>query len=76
MKRAPRKPRKQVKRPPDPTPDLLRAHIHAAHLSISVYAREVVLRERRTVQRWLDGTHPIPKAVRIFLEAWQSEQET
>lgn len=58
-------------------PELLAAHIARSGLSITVYAREVVLRERRTVQRWLDGSHPIPIAVRSFLDAWRdSEQDS
>ena len=59
------------------SPELLAAHIAHSGLSITVYAREVVLRERRTVQRWLDGSHPIPIAVRAFLEAWHlSERDS
>ena len=56
-------------------PELLAQHIARSGLSITVYAREVVLRERRTVQRWLDGSHPIPIAVRAFLESWHQEQD-
>ena len=56
-------------------PELLAAHIAHSGLSITVYAREVVLRERRTVQRWLDGSHPIPIAVRSFLEGWRTDQQ-
>lgn len=57
------------------SPELLAAHIRSSGLSITVYAREVVLRERRTVQRWLDGSHPIPLAVRAFLDAWRESED-
>lgn len=45
----------------------LRAAIRRSGLSISAYARTVLVREVRTVQRWLAGDSPIPHAVLDFL---------
>lgn len=46
----------------------LRAAITASGLSVSVYARHVLIRDARTVRRWLAGDSPIPIAVHAFLE--------
>lgn len=49
--------------PADPEPvERLRAKIKASGLSQAAYARTVLLREPRTVARWLKGG-PIPKVV-------------
>lgn len=50
------------------TPALLRQAIAASGLSVSAYARQVMIRESRTVRRWLSGESPIPKAVAEWLE--------
>ena len=42
---------------------LLRAAIQRAGLSASEYARTVLVRDPRTVRRWLSGQSPIPQAV-------------
>jgi hypothetical protein len=43
--------------------DLLEAAIRARGLSARSFARVVLLRDERTVRRWLAGDSPIPKAV-------------
>lgn len=48
---------------------LLRSRIEASGLSIRRFAREVLLREPRTVQRWLAGDSPIPRMVLDWLES-------
>ena len=46
---------------------LLRSAIEASGLSARRYAVEVLLRDERTVRRWLDGSSPIPDPVMQFL---------
>ena len=46
---------------------LLRAAIKASGLSASAYARDVLVRDPRTVRRWLKGDSPIPQSVVDFL---------
>jgi len=46
----------------------LRAAIHASGLSITEYARGVLVREPRTVRRWLAGDRQIPRAVLDLIE--------
>jgi hypothetical protein len=41
----------------------LRKAIRASGLSRSAFARTVLVRDPRTLRRWLAGTNPIPKAV-------------
>ena len=48
-------------------PALLRAAIAASGLTTSGYARNVLIRDPRTVRRWLAGQAPIPQTVRAFL---------
>lgn len=48
-------------------PALLRAAIAASGLTTSGYARNVLIRDPRTVRRWLAGTSPIPAAVLAHL---------
>ena len=47
--------------------DLLRSRIEASGLSARRFALEVLLREDRTIRRWLDGKSPIPKVVLAWL---------
>lgn len=42
---------------------LLRAAIARSGLSATKYAELVLIREPRTIRRWLAGTSPIPHAV-------------
>jgi Arc/MetJ family transcription regulator len=43
--------------------DLLRAAIEASGLSARRFAVEVLIRDERTVRRWLAGDSPIPAVV-------------
>lgn len=45
------------------TRDQLRAAIAASGLSISEFARSVLVRDPRTLRRWLSGERPIPRHV-------------
>ncbi len=47
--------------------DLLAAKIEASGLSARRFAREVLVRDERTIRRWLAGDSPIPEAVISFL---------
>lgn len=47
---------------------LLQRAIAASGLSASRYAREVLVREDRTIRRWLAGKSPIPEQVIRWLE--------
>lgn len=49
--------------------EALRAQIAASGLSARRLAREVLLRDERTVRRWVSGDSPIPQAVVKWLEA-------
>jgi len=42
---------------------LLRAAIAASGMGANAYAREVLVRDERTVRAWLAGEKPIPAAV-------------
>jgi len=44
--------------------ELVRAAITVSGLSARRFAVEVLIREERTIRRWLAGDSPIPKAVR------------
>ena len=44
--------------------ELISAAIEATGLSVRRFAREVLVREPRTVWRWLAGENPLPTAVR------------
>ena len=48
--------------------ELLRAAIAAAGGSARAFARRPLLRNERTVRRWLAGERPIPAEVREYLE--------
>lgn len=55
------------------TIEQLRHAIRQSGLSSSAYARQVLVREPRTIRRWLAGQSPIPAAVVAFLNAHQNE---
>jgi hypothetical protein len=44
--------------------------IEASGLSARRFAVEVLIRDERTVRRWLAGDSPVPKPVRDFLEGY------
>lgn len=48
--------------------DLLEAAIEASGLSARRFARTVLLRDERTIRRWLAGDSPIPAAVVTWLK--------
>lgn len=43
--------------------DTLRRAITASHRSIRAFAEDVLVRDPRTVERWLAGSRPIPEIV-------------
>lgn len=45
----------------------LRAAILKSGLSATAYAKHILIRNPRTLRRWLRGDAPIPEAVREFL---------
>ena len=49
--------------------DLLQQRIEESGLKTAAFARRVLLREPRTVRRWLAGDSPIPNRVKEWLEA-------
>ena len=54
----------------------LRRAIEVSGLSARRFAREILIRDERTVRRWLAGDSPLPEAVRGKLdELLQAEQE-
>ena len=53
--------------PPVSEAALLRDAIKASGLSARRFAREVLLRDERTVRRWLAGDSPIPEPVVAYL---------
>lgn len=48
-------------------PELIRAAINASGLSARRFAVEVLIRDERTIRRWLAGDSPIPDVVRVRL---------
>jgi hypothetical protein len=48
--------------------ELLRARIQQSGLSTGQYAKTVLVRDERTVRRWLAGDQDIPAAVLEFLK--------
>ncbi len=50
---------------------LLGKRIEESGLRTGTFARDVLIREPRTIRRWLDGSSPIPKRVREWLQAPQ-----
>jgi hypothetical protein len=53
--------------------DLLRRAIEASGLSARRFAREVLIRDERTVRRWLAGDSPMPEPVIAKLRALLGE---
>jgi hypothetical protein len=49
--------------------DVLRSAIEASGLSARRFAVEVLLRDERTIRRWLAGDSPIPQVVLDFLKS-------
>lgn len=47
---------------------LLRAAIAASGLSSAAYATDVLMRDPRTIRRWLEGKAPMPPAVVEYLK--------
>lgn len=47
----------------------LRAAIARSGLSDRRFATRVLIRDERTLRRWLDGTRPIPQVVLDWLDA-------
>lgn len=43
--------------------ELLRDAIRQSGLSLNQYARQVLVRDERTIRRWLSGERHIPQAV-------------
>ena len=69
--------------PPDDAPHRwailkLRERIAASGLSVSAFAHQVGLpRSPNTLYRWLRGTNPIPRVVRVsLLDDWRILDET
>lgn len=54
--------------PSDDPVALLRAAIDRSGLSARRFATEVMIRDERTIRRWLAGDSPIPKEVAKWLE--------
>lgn len=48
--------------------ELLEQRIEESGLKTSAFARDVLIREPRTVRRWLAGDSPIPNRVKEWLE--------
>lgn len=48
--------------------ELVRAAIKHSRKSVTRFATEDLVREPRTVRRWLAGDAPVPQLVRRFLE--------
>ena len=51
------------------TRSLLREAVQRAGLSYEDFARRVLLRQSRTLRRWLSGESPVPAPVVQWLEA-------
>ena len=47
---------------------LLEKRIEESGLDTSPFARDVLIREPRTIRRWLDGSSPIPNRVKEWLQ--------
>ena len=50
--------------------EMLRRVIEASGMSARGFARDVLLRDERTVRRWLAGDSPIPEPVVAKLDEW------
>lgn len=52
--------------------DLLKERIEQSGLSVRKFATQVMIRDERTVRRWLAGDSPIPNLVMEFLvDPWE-----
>lgn len=49
--------------------ELLRGRIEASGLSVRKFARTVLIREERTIWRWLNDNSPIPHVVKEWLSS-------
>ena len=47
---------------------LLREAVRTSGLTAEKYAHTVLMRNPRSLRRWLDGSSPIPTAVRDYLD--------
>jgi hypothetical protein len=56
--------------------ELLERAIKASGLSARRYAREVLIRDERTIRRWLAGQSPIPGRVLEWLAERQGQGHT
>jgi hypothetical protein len=52
---------------------MLRTAISQSGMSARRFAMEVLIRDERTVRRWLKAEQPIPKPVMVFLNKWLAE---
>ena len=53
-------------KPSDPVTQL-RSAIERSGLSARAYAEQVMVRDERTIRRWVNGQSPIPEAVKRWL---------
>jgi Arc/MetJ family transcription regulator len=56
--------------------ELIAAAIKASGLSARKFAVTVLIRDERTIRRWLAGENPLPQAVRARCEAIVKEAES
>ena len=56
--------------------EALKQAIADSGLSSSAYAREILVRDPRSLRRWLAGHSPIPKAVLEYLGCVETKQTT
>lgn len=54
--------------------ELLDRAIKASGLSVNQYAATVLVRDARTVRRWLSGEQALPLAIRRWLESQVEER--
>lgn len=54
--------------------ELLTQAIEASGMSARRFAVRVLIRDERTVRRWLAGDSPLPRPVRDFLATYIDEQ--
>ncbi len=52
--------------------DLLRRAVEASGMSARRFATEVMIRDERTIRRWLAGEY-MPDAPRQWLERWEAD---
>jgi hypothetical protein len=56
-----------------PDAELLTKAIEASGMSARRFAVRVLIRDERTVRRWLSGDSPLPKPVRDFLKEYVAD---